>query len=221
MFALISSIPRESKNEAEIADFVFNLAKGRFEVNRDDKNNVIVYVPATPGFEDRPSVCLQGHLDMVCEKLKESTHNFTKDPIEFILKDVKLMANGTTLGADNGIGIAAMLAIIMDNNTIEHGPLELLFTTMEEVGFDGASALDTKIIKSRLIINLDSEEEGEIFVGCAGGGRVIGTFSITYVPSDSGMRKCRLTIKDLEGGHSGLEIHLGRANAIKILGRVL
>lgn len=221
-FAELSTIPRGSENEAAVAEFVYNLAKQRgFSAIRDKKNNVVVYVPATAGFEHRTSVCLQGHTDMVCEKLKGNSHNFVTDPIEFVMKDRNLMANGTTLGADNGIGAAAMLAIMM-HDLIEHGPLELLFTTEEEIGFHGAQALDPNLIKSENIINLDSEELGEFFVGCAGGGRVSGTLNLTYVPSATLSRKCCLiTVKDLKGGHSGLEIHLGRANAIKLLGETL
>ncbi len=220
-FAEISNIPRGSGDEDEVANFVYKLAKKEgFIAVRDKNNNVVVYVPATPGFENRPSVCLQGHLDMVCEKLKDSRHDFMTEPIQLVIDGGKLSANGTTLGADNGIGVATMLAI-MTSKEIEHGPLELLFTTKEEVGFDGASALDPNMFKSKTFINLDSEEEGELYFGCAGGGRINGTGTIIYVPSNSDMQKCRLTIQSLKGGHSGLEIHLGHANAIKLLSEIL
>lgn len=222
-FADICNIPHGSKNESAVADLVCGLAAQNAQVSdfaRDEANNVVVYLKATPGFEERPSVCLQGHLDMVCEKLKESTHNFETDSIELVLKDGQLMANGTTLGADNGIGAATMLAIMMDV-TIEHGPLELLFTTMEEIGFEGAAALNPALIDSKIIINLDSEEEGEIFVGCAGGGRVNGMIAVPFVAPRIGMEKYALVVKGLAGGHSGLEINLGRANAIKLLARVV
>lgn len=222
-FASLCNIPHGSKHESAVADFVCGLAARSSRVRdfvRDQASNVVVYLNATSGYEDRPSICLQGHLDMVCEKLRGSTHDFEIDPIELILKAGKLTANGTTLGADNGIGAATMLAIMTDES-IEHGPLELLFTTMEEIGFEGAAALDPTLITSRHIINLDSEEEGEIFVGCAGGGRVNGTINLTVEPANSGMQKCNLVIGGLKGGHSGLEIHFGRANAIKLLCRCL
>lgn len=222
MFARLSGIPRQSKNEAGVTELICNLVGNNFKFVRDKLGNVVVYLPATaPEFNDRLSICLQSHIDMVCEKLKGSTHDFTKDSIQFVRSGDKLTANGTTLGADNGIGAAAMLALIADYGVVSHGPLELLFTVMEEIGFEGAAAVDPTLISSRLIINLDSEEEGEIFVGCAGGGRVNVKLGISHVESAPKMTKARLSVSKLLGGHSGLEIHLGHGNAIKLLGRML
>lgn len=220
-FAEIARIPRCSKHEAAAGRFVLETARRLgLACKQDQAGNVIVRKPASPGWETRPSVCLQGHLDMVCEKNAETRHDFAKDPIEIVRKDGVLMANGTTLGADNGIGVATNLAI-MEDRTIEHGPLELLFTVDEETGLNGASRLEPGFVESRILLNLDSEEEGALYVGCAGGRNTTGTWTLALEPAPAGARAVQVSVGGLKGGHSGLEIDKGRGNAIKILARVL
>ncbi len=220
-FAEISRIPRGSKDEAAVARFVLKTAK-RFNLkaDQDDYGNVIVRKPATPGREHVGSIALQGHLDMVCEKNANIVHDFSKDPIEIVRKDKVLMANGTTLGADNGIAVATNLAI-MESRDLEHGPLELLFTIDEETGLTGAANLKPDFLRSRTLINLDSEEEGELFVGCAGGRNTTGTWTFDFEKGTGKFSAQTLRVKGLKGGHSGLEIEKGRGNSIKIINRVL
>ena len=173
-FAEISKIPRGSKNEKKISAYVVETAKKLgLEVKQDKVLNVVVSKPASKGFENVPPVCLQGHLDMVCEKNKDKVHNFEKDPLELVVKGNYLMANGTTLGADNGIAVATNLAI-MEDKSLEHGTLEFLFTVDEETGLTGANNLQPGFLKSKILMNLDSEEEGAIYVGCSGGRNTIG-----------------------------------------------
>jgi dipeptidase D len=220
-FAEISRIPRCSKNEKRIAEYV--LAKAGelgLEAQQDRHLNVVVRKPASPGREGAPSVCLQGHLDMVCEKNKDVDHDFETDPIELVRKGNVLMANGTTLGADNGIAVATNLAI-MEDASLEHGPLEFLFTVDEETGLTGAGHLKKGFVESRILLNLDSEEEGALYVGCAGGRDTVATWKVTYRRAPGGSVPMRLQVRGLIGGHSGLEIDKGRGNAIKLLGRVL
>ena len=220
-FAEISRIPRGSKDEAAVAQYVLKTAKRLgLKANQDDYGNVVVRKPATPGREHVGSLALQGHLDMVCEKNTNTVHDFSKDPIEIIRKDKVLMANGTTLGADNGIAVATNLAI-MDSTDLEHGPLELLFTIDEETGLTGAANLKPDFLRSRTLINLDSEEEGEIFVGCAGGRNTTGTWTVDFEKAKGKFSAQTLKVKGLKGGHSGLEIDKGRGNSIKIMNRVL
>jgi len=220
-FAEISRIPRGSKDEAAVAQFVLKTAKRLgLKANQDDYGNVVVRKPATPGREHVGSLALQGHLDMVCEKNANTVHDFSKDPIELVRKDRVLMANGTTLGADNGIAVATNLAL-MDSTDLEHGPLELLFTIDEETGLTGAANLKPDFLKSRTLINLDSEEEGEIFVGCAGGRNTTGTWTVDFEKAKGKFSTQTLKVKGLKGGHSGLEIDKGRGNSIKIMNRVL
>ena len=220
-FAEISKIPRGSKNEAAVARYVLSTAKRLgLKAKQDDYGNVIVRKPATSGRERVGSLALQGHLDMVCEKNANTVHDFSKDPIEIVRKDGVLMANGTTLGADNGIAVATNLAI-MESADLEHGPLELLFTVDEETGLTGAANLKSGFLKSRTLINLDSEEEGELFVGCAGGRNTTGTWSFDFEKVTGKFSAQTLRVKGLKGGHSGLEIDKGRGNSIKIINRVL
>jgi dipeptidase D len=220
-FAEISAIPRGSKNEAAIARYVLQTA-GRLglEARQDKAGSVVVRKPASPGLEQKPSVCLQGHLDMVCEKTPESTHDFLEDPIELRRVDGYVMANGTTLGADNGIAVAASLAI-MEDRTLTHGPLEFLFTVDEETGLTGASRLEPRFVQSRILLNLDSEEEGELYVGCAGGRDTQGFWPVRFERAPGGAAAWAITVAGLRGGHSGLEIDKNRGNAIKILTRLL
>jgi dipeptidase D len=220
-FAAFSKVPRCSKHEAAAAKFVVDAAKALGLAFRQDKvGNVVVKKPAAKGYEGRPSVCLQGHLDMVCEKNADKKHDFSKDPIELVRKGNFLMANGTTLGADNGIAVATNLAI-MEDRSLEHGPLELLFTVDEETGLTGANALETGFIESRILLNLDSEDEGVLYVGCSGGKDTVGTWKVETEPAPAGSKAIEVRVAGLRGGHSGLEIDKGRGNALKILNRVL
>lgn len=220
-FAEIARIPRCSRHEAAAGRFVVETARRLgLAWKQDAAGNVIVRKPASPGREAWPSVCLQGHLDMVCEKNAETRHDFAKDPIEIVRKDGVLMANGTTLGADNGIAVATNLAI-MEDRSLQHGPLELLFTVDEETGLNGASRLEPGFVESRILLNLDSEEEGALYVGCAGGRNTTGTWTLAVEPAPAGTRALRIGVGGLKGGHSGLEIDKGRGNSIKILARVL
>jgi dipeptidase D len=220
-FAEIAKIPRCSKHEAKISEYMLKTAKKMgLKAESDAVGNVIARKPASPGRQQVRSVCLQGHLDMVCEKNKDKVHNFDKDPIELVRKEDVLMANGTTLGADNGIAIAMSLAI-MEDKSLEHGPMEFLFTVDEETGLIGANSLGPGFVKSRTLLNLDSEEEGTLYVGCAGGRDTIGVWKIDLDAAPAGMKAAELKVAGLKGGHSGLEIDKGRGNALKIIARVL
>ena len=220
-FAEIARIPRCSKHEEKMTKYVLDTAKRLgLEAKADKLGNVVVRKPASPGREKAPSICLQGHLDMVCEKNKDKAHDFSKDPIELVRKGNFLTANGTTLGADNGIAVATNLAI-MEDRTLVHGPLEFLFTIDEETGLTGASGLSGDLLRSRTLMNLDSEEEGALYVGCSGGRDTTGTWTAAFDAAPKGMVAAHVTVSGLKGGHSGLEIHTGRGNAIKILGRAL
>jgi len=220
-FAEIAKIPRCSKHEAKMTEYVVKTAKKLgLHAEADNVGNVIVRKPASPGKQKVPSVCLQGHLDMVCEKNKDKVHDFEKDPIELVRKQNVLMANGTTLGADNGIAIATSLAI-MENKSLEHGPMEFLFTVDEETGLVGANNLGPSFLRSRTLLNLDSEEEGALYVGCSGGRDTTGIWKIDLEAVPAGTKAAELKVTGLRGGHSGLEIHKGRGNAIKIITRVL
>ncbi len=220
-FAEIARIPRCSKHEERMTQYILDTAKRLgLHAEADTLGNVVVRKPASPGKEKARSVCLQGHLDMVCEKNKDKAHDFSKDPIELVRKGNFLTANGTTLGADNGIAVATNLAI-MEDRTLVHGPLEFLFTIDEETGLTGAGGLSGGMLKSRTLMNLDSEEEGALYVGCSGGKDTTGTWAAAFDPAPKGMVAAHLTVTGLKGGHSGLEIHTGRGNAIKILGRAL
>jgi dipeptidase D len=220
-FAALSRIPRGSKNEAAAAQHVIDVARQLgLEARQDAVGSVVIEKPASPGREKAPRVCLQSHLDMVCEKNADKVHDFTKDPIELVREGNVLRANGTTLGADNGIGVAAALAVAEDR-TLEHGPLEMLFTIDEETGLTGAQHLEPGFVKSRILLNLDSEEEGEIYVGCAGGRDTIGTWTVAREDARPNTVALELRVAGLRGGHSGLEIDKGRGNALKIASRVL
>jgi dipeptidase D len=220
-FAEIAQIPRCSKHEEKIRKYVLDTAKRLgLKAKQDKTGNVVVTKPASPGREKVRMVCLQGHLDMVCEKNKDKVFDFAKDPLELVRKGDHLMANGTTLGADNGIAVATNLAI-MEDRTLVHGPLEFLFTIDEETGLTGASNLDGKLLASRTMMNLDSEEEGALYVGCSGGRDTTGSWKASYDTLPKGWASGTLMVAGLKGGHSGLEIHQGRGNAIKIMNRCL
>jgi len=220
-FEEVARIPRCSGNEAAISKYVAATAKRLgLPAEVDQVGNVVVRKSASPGREHVRSVVLQGHLDMVGEKNKDKVHDFNKDPIELVRKDNLIMANGTTLGADNGIAIATNLAI-MEDKSLEHGPLEFLFTVDEERGLTGAKSIRTDLLKSKILMNLDSEEEGELYVGCAGGRDTVGTWKVDFDPSPVQAGAAILKVTGLRGGHSGLEIDKGRGNALKIINRVL
>ncbi len=220
-FDEISRIPRCSRKEADAAKYVLEVAKKlKLQAKADHFGNVIVRKPASSGREHVRSVALQGHLDMVCEKNKGTVHDFSKDPIELLRQGNILKANGTTLGADNGIAVAANLAI-MEDRTLDHGPLEFLFTVDEETGLTGASNLAPDFIESRTLLNLDSEEEGALYVGCSGGKDTLGTWTVAFESAPDKTTAVQIKIAGLKGGHSGLEIDKGRGNAIKIMNRVL
>jgi len=220
-FEEISKIPRGSGNEGEIAAFVERFAAERslFAV-RDGANNVYVRKNASPHRENDPGVVLQGHLDMVCEANADVAHDFTKDPIRLVRRGDILTADGTTLGADNGVAVALMLAIL-ESDEVSHPPLECIFTADEEMGMTGMRAFDTSLVKGRMMINLDSEGEGIATVSCAGGVRTVITLPAEKKALPVGYEALRLSVTGLFGGHSGADIHLGRANAIKTAARLL
>lgn len=218
-FSEISKIPRGSGNEKGISDYLVSFAKkNQFQYTQDDANNVIMIKEATSGYENEPPIILQGHMDMVCEKLKENTHDFLKDEIKFIVDGDILRADGTTLGADDGIAVAYILAIFSDT-TLEHPRLEAVITTDEEVGMHGAKALNLSGLQGKYMINLDSEEEGYLLASCAGGLTGISELPINHI-SEFG-KKVRIDIGGLKGGHSGQDIDKNRSNANKLLGRLL
>ena len=220
-FEAISLIPRGSKNEKAVGDFVMKTAASLdLEAWRDDAGNIVVRKPASAGMEGRPRVCLQGHLDMVCEKTPDTVHNFLKDPIKLRIVGEHLMAEGTTLGADNGIAVATNLAI-MEDESLVHGPLEFLFTVDEETGLTGANELQPGFVESKILLNLDSEEEGELCVGCAGACDNLGHWHFKLDAAPKGLVTWTITVSGLKGGHSGMEIDKQRGNAIRILGRLL
>lgn len=220
-FAEICQIPHGSKNETAIIQYMILTAnKLGLSVKKDSFGNVAVSKAATSGKEYLPTIILQGHLDMVCEKNKDKVHDFEKDPIELVREGNILKANGTTLGADNGIGVAISLAI-MEDKTLVHGPLEFLFTVDEETGLTGAQNLKSDFLKGKILMNLDSEEEGALYVGCSGGKDTIGTLKVQLENAPSGYIPVQISISGLRGGHSGLDILTGRGNAIKMLNRVL
>lgn len=219
-FEAISEIPRGSKNETAIAAYVMKTAKALGLSSAQDRaGSVVVRKPATKGRESSPSICLQGHLDMVCEKTPDTRHDFLKDPIKLRRVDGFLMATGTTLGADNGIAVAANLAL-MEDTSVSHGPLEFLFTVDEETGLTGASQLEPGFLKSRTLLNLDSEEEGELYVGCSGGRDTQAFWPIKSETTPAAWKAWKITVGGLRGGHSGLEIDKNRGNAIKMLARL-
>ncbi len=220
-FAEISAIPRPSKHEEKMTKYLLETAKRLgLQAKADKFGNVVVKKSASAGKENVRMICLQGHTDMVAEKNKGKVHDFMKDPIELVRKGNALMANGTTLGADNGIAVATNLAI-MEGKTLVHGPLEFLFTVDEETGLTGASNLQAGFLDSKTMLNLDSEEEGSIYVGCSGGRDTIGTWKVAFEKSPAKTIAATIRVAGLKGGHSGLEIDKGRGNAIKILSRAL
>ena len=220
-FLELSTIPRGSKVEAKAARWVADQGRALgLEVEQDASGNVLIRKPGAPGKENRPGVTLQAHVDMVCEKNEGTAHDFLKDAIKLRLDGDMLRATGTTLGADNGIGVCAGLAILASRD-IAHGPVELLVTIDEETGLTGAKNVRAGWMKSKFLINLDSEEEGHLTIGCAGGIDTIATRKFTMKAPGAGKKAFRLKIFGLKGGHSGIDINAGRGNAIRILSQVL
>ena len=218
-FEEVSAIPRGSGNEKGISDFLVAFAKERgLDVYQDEVYNVIIRKPASAGAENAPTVMLQGHIDMVCDKLGSVEHDFTTDGIDLVVKDGVLTANGTTLGADNGIAVALMLTVLNDDS-ITHPALECVFTTDEETGLVGAETLDKSQISARTMINLDSEEEGVATVSCAGG--VVVTYTCPIAREHKTGSTLTLDISGLLGGHSGSDINLERGNGNLIMARII
>ena len=218
----ITRNPRPSKHEEHIRAYLLEWGKNHgVETFTDDTGNVIMRVPATPGYENRKGVILQGHMDMVPQKNADTVHNFETDPIETWVDGEWLRAKGTTLGADNGLGVALALSVL-ESPDVKHGPIEVLVTYDEETGMTGARALKPGVLKGDILINLDSETEGELFIGCAGG--LDATARAKYEPKDEpkeGYECYELAVKGFQGGHSGMDIILCRANANKVAARVL
>ena len=219
-FDALAAIPRASTKEAAARDYVLSVAaRAGLEAVQDHVGNTVVRKPARPGREKAPTALLQGHLDMVCEKNEGTAHNFDTDPIKLRRDGDWLKAEGTTLGADNGIGVAAALAV-MESNTIAHGPLEFAFTIDEETGLTGAAEFPGGMLHSKYFLNLDNEEKGTICIGCSGGLKTIARRKVTLNPA-KGDSAWRIKVSGLKGGHSGVDIHEGRGNAVRILGSAL
>lgn len=220
-FKALTDIPRPSGKEEKAIEYVKHIGqKNNLATQRDDAGNVAIQKDATPGMENRKTVVLQGHLDMVPQKNEATHHNFETDPIKTIIEGEWVTAQGTTLGADNGIGVAAILALL-ESQDIEHPPLEALFTVDEETGMTGAFQLQKRFIKGDILFNLDTEEEGVLITGCAGGVNITGTLPYTNNPAPEDHIPFEITVSGLTGGHSGMDIHKGRGNANKLLNRFL
>ena len=219
-FEALAAIPRPSTKEAAARDHVLKIAASLgLESLVDEAGNVVVRKPAYPGRESAPVTALQGHLDMVCEKNEGTDFNFDTDPIRLVRKEDWLYADGTTLGSDNGVGVAAALAV-MESKTIKHGPMEFVFTVEEETTLGGASAFKSGVLKARYLLNLDNEERGTLCIGCAGGLNTRARRKIAFQVAGAGSAY-RVKVTGLKGGHSGVDIHLGRGNAVRILGGTL
>lgn len=220
IFKEITRIPRESGHEEKIVEYLVNFAKEHgLEYKTDDVNNVVITRPASKGYEDRSTIVLQGHTDMVCEKNAGVEHDFAKDPIRYVIEDGWMIAKDTTLGADCGIGVAAQLAALIDPAPC--GKIECLFTSSEETGMDGAFGLKPGFITGKTLINLDSEDEGELFIGCAGGLDTTAVFNYITEPLPADAKCFSIRIFNGVGGHSGDDINKGRANAVQLLARFL
>ena len=220
IFDQITKVPRPSKKEEKIRRYLLDFAKQHnLQAKTDKVGNVVISAPATPGHENAPTVILQGHMDMVCES-NDKSFDFDNTPITTVVDGDWVRAEGTTLGADNGIGVAAALAVMTDPDSV-HGPLEALVTVDEETGMTGAFGLEGDMISGSILLNLDSEDDAEIFVGCAGGVDTVCTFTYnrSFAPND--FTYFKVDIAKGQGGHSGGDIHLGRANANKLLARFL
>ncbi len=219
-FGALSAIPRASEKEAAVRDYVLGVAaRLGLESTQDRAGNVVIRKPARPGREHATMAALQAHLDMVCEKNEGTVHDFDKDPIRLVRDGDWLKADGTTLGADNGVGVSAALAV-MESDDVQHGPLEFVFTIDEESGLTGASEFPKGLLRSKYFLNLDGEEEGTLCIGCAGGLNTLARREFERMPAGPG-DGWRVKVAGLMGGHSGIDIDKGRGNALRILGRVL
>ena len=220
-FADLNEVPRPSKKEERVIEFMINFGKGLgLETIKDDVGNVIIRKPASPGMEDRRTVVLQSHLDMVHQKNRETKFDFENQGIEMFLEDGWVRAKGTTLGADNGLGVAAIMSLLESEN-IEHPALEALFTIDEETGMTGAKGLKGGLLQGSVLLNLDTEDDDEIDIGCAGGIDISASRSYKQLPVNSNSKAFGISIKGLQGGHSGMDIHRGFGNANKLMNRVL
>jgi dipeptidase D len=220
-FYQLSQIPRCSGNEQAAGKYIMTVAaRNNLACKKDKVGNILVSKPASAGMEQHPAIVLQGHTDMVGEKNKNSSHDFAKDPITLVRDGELIKAAGTTLGSDNGIGVAYALAV-MEDNTLVHPPMEFLFTVDEETGLTGANALKPDFLKSRILLNLDSEEEGAFYIGCAGGKNTVLRKKINWKKPRNGWKSYKISVGGLSGGHSGLNIHQGLGNSIKLLSRLL
>ena len=220
-FEEILQIPRPSKKEEKIREYLIAFGKqNNLETKSDEAGNILIKKNATAGMENRKIIVLQSHMDMVCEKNSDVKHDFDNDPIQPVIDGDWVTAKGTTLGADDGIGIAAQLAILSSTDII-HGPIECLFTVDEETGLTGAFALQPEFLEGRVLINLDSEDEGELFIGCAGGIDTVATFKYKHVKTPNNSISYKISISGLKGGHSGDDINKGFGNSVKILTRLL
>lgn len=220
-FAKINKIPRPSKHEEKMIEYLVNFGKeNNLETHVDESGNVIIRKPATKGYENKQTLILQSHMDMVCDKLVDVDIDFTKDPIETYVDGEWMKAKGTTLGADDGIGCAMQLAVLAEDG-IEHGPIECVFTTDEETGLTGAHGMKAGFMTGDLLINLDSEDEGQFFISCAGGMTTRATFRFTKEQAPDGYFFMQLSLKGLHGGHSGDDINKKFANGIKLLSRFM
>lgn len=221
-FYSLTQIPRPSKKEEKAVEFLYQFGKNLgLETIKDEVGNIIIRKPATPGMENKVGVILQAHIDMVPQKNADKVHDFEKDPIETIVDGDWVKANGTTLGADNGLGVAVAMSVL-ESKDLAHGPIEALITIDEETGMTGARALKPGVLKGEILINLDSETEGELYVGCAGGLDVTAEFNLKECPAPAaGYVPFMLNVKGFQGGHSGMDIVLYRANANKMMARVL
>ena len=221
LFEKISAIPRCSKHEEKIGAFLLDWAgKNGLKARKDRVGNALILVPGSPGYEKSPTVVIQGHMDMVCEKTADSPHDFAKDPIRFVFEGEWLKADHTTLGADNGIALAMAMVLALDKSAV-HPPLELLFTIDEETGLTGANALQGDFIAGKILLNVDSEDEGVFTVGCAGGRDTHISLPVRYEDAPEGFVMARVKAGGMTGGHSGVNINEERANAIRVLARVL
>lgn len=220
-FYKLTQVPRPSNHEEKAREFMLNWAKeNHIEARMDESGNIIMSKPATPGMENRKGVILQGHLDMVPQKNEDTVHDFTRDPIQAYVDGEWVRAKGTTLGADNGMGVAAAMSVLTATD-IEHGPIEVLITATEETGMDGAIGLKPGELKGDILLNMDSETEGELYVGCAGGLDATFEFNCQEEKVPAGSKAYKLSLKGLKGGHSGMDINLGRGNSNQLLFRFL
>lgn len=220
-FYALTQIPRPSKKEGKAVEYLYGFGKSLgLETIKDEVGNIIIKKPATPGMEGRRGVILQGHIDMVPQKNADKVHDFEKDPITTLVDGDWVRADGTTLGADNGLGVAVALSVL-ESRDLKHGPVEVLVTVDEETGMTGANALKPGLLDGDILINLDSETEGELYVGCAGGLDATASLKYEIKPAPAGYKAYRISAKGMKGGHSGMDIILYRANANKVLARVL